>query len=36
MSYDKVLKIQPDYHKAWYCRGFALGKLGRLEDAIAS
>ncbi|WP_293232462.1 tetratricopeptide repeat protein [Microcoleus sp. PH2017_05_CCC_O_A] len=36
ISYDKGLKIKPDYHQAWYCRGCALGELGRLEDAIAS
>ncbi|MCC5602028.1 tetratricopeptide repeat protein, partial [Nostoc favosum] len=35
-SYDQALKIQPDYHKAWYNRGIALGNLGRLEEAIAS
>jgi tetratricopeptide (TPR) repeat protein len=35
-SYDQALKIQPDYHYAWYNRGYALGNLGRLEEAIAS
>jgi tetratricopeptide (TPR) repeat protein len=24
-SYDKALEIKPDYHEAWYNRGFALG-----------
>jgi tetratricopeptide (TPR) repeat protein len=36
ISYDKALKIQPDYHKAWYFRGIGLRKLGRLEEAITS
>jgi tetratricopeptide (TPR) repeat protein len=30
------LKIKSDYHDAWYNRGVALGKLGRLGKAIAS
>ena len=35
-SYDQAIKIQPDYHYAWYGRGIALRKLGRLEEAISS
>ena len=35
-SYDKALKIKPDYHLAWNGRGNALEKLGRYEEAIAS
>ncbi|MEH2159366.1 tetratricopeptide repeat protein, partial [Nostoc sp.] len=35
-SYDQALKIKPDYHQAWYNRGYALGNLGRTEEAIAS
>lgn len=35
-SYDKALEITPDDDEAWYNRGIALRKLGRLEDAIAS
>ncbi|MEH2054633.1 MAG: tetratricopeptide repeat protein [Nostoc sp.] len=35
-SYDEAVKIQPDYHQAWYNRGIALGNLGRYEAAIAS
>ena len=35
-SYDKVLAIKPDYHKAWFNRGYALDKLGRYEEVIAS
>ena len=30
-SFDKALKIKPDYHEAWNNRGSALGNLGRLE-----
>jgi tetratricopeptide (TPR) repeat protein len=35
-SYDQALKIKPDYHQAWYNRGYALNNLGRTEEAIAS
>ncbi len=35
-SYDKALEFKPDYHYAWYGRGIALKRLGRLEEAIAS
>ncbi|MEH1821745.1 MAG: CHAT domain-containing tetratricopeptide repeat protein [Nostoc sp.] len=35
-SYDKALKIKPDYHEAWYNRGITLDKLERFEEAIAS
>jgi len=35
-SYDKALEFKPDYHEAWYNRGYALRNLGRLEEAIAS
>jgi len=35
-SYDKVLEMKPDDHKAWNRRGIALGNLGRNEEAIAS
>jgi tetratricopeptide (TPR) repeat protein len=35
-SFDQALKIQPDFHQAWYNRGIPLFKLGRLEEAIAS
>jgi tetratricopeptide (TPR) repeat protein len=35
-SCDEALQIKPDYHQAWYNRGFALGNLGRTEEAIAS
>ncbi len=35
-SYLQAVKIKPDYHKAWYKRGVALGELGRYEEAIAS
>jgi tetratricopeptide (TPR) repeat protein len=35
-SYDKALEFKPDYHEAWYNRGYALDDLGRLEEAIAS
>ncbi|MEH2294426.1 TPR end-of-group domain-containing protein [Nostoc sp.] len=32
----EILKFKPDYHQAWYNRGYALDKLGRFEEAIAS
>ncbi|MEA5614970.1 tetratricopeptide repeat protein, partial [Nodularia spumigena] len=35
-SYDRALEFKPDYHLAWYNRGYALGKLGRDEEAVAS
>jgi tetratricopeptide (TPR) repeat protein len=35
-SFDKALKIQPDLHKAWYNRGCALEKLGRIKEAVTS
>lgn len=35
-SYDEAVRIQPDYHQAWYNRGIALGNLRRYEAAIAS
>ena len=35
-SYDQALTIKPDYHQAWYNRGYALFNLGRLEEAVFS
>ncbi len=35
-SLDKALKCKPDYADAWSQRGFALGSLGRHEEAVAS
>jgi CHAT domain-containing protein/Flp pilus assembly protein TadD len=35
-SYDRAIKINPDYHEAWANRGITLYSLGRDEDAIAS
>ncbi|AVZ30340.1 tetratricopeptide repeat protein [Nodularia spumigena] len=35
-SYDKALEFKPDYHQAWYNRGYALDDLERNEQAIAS
>ncbi|MEH2015266.1 tetratricopeptide repeat protein [Nostoc sp.] len=35
-SYDKALKIKPDYYEAWYDRGNALRKLGRYKEALVS
>jgi tetratricopeptide (TPR) repeat protein len=35
-SYDQVLEIKPDFHKAWNNRGIALASLGRYEEAISS
>ncbi|MDZ7953469.1 tetratricopeptide repeat protein [Nostoc sp. DedQUE09] len=35
-SYDEAVKIQPDYHQAWYNRGIALGNLGLYKLAISS
>ncbi|MEH2307616.1 tetratricopeptide repeat protein, partial [Nostoc sp.] len=34
--YEKTLKNQPNFHKAWYYRGNILGHLGRDEEAICS
>jgi tetratricopeptide (TPR) repeat protein len=33
-SYDKALKIKPDYYRAWYGRGWTFYQLGRYEEAI--
>ena len=33
---DKVLVIKPDYHKAFYAKGIALGGLDKYEEAIVS
>ena len=35
-SLEKALEFKPDDHVAWYCRGSALGILGRWEEALAS
>jgi tetratricopeptide (TPR) repeat protein len=35
-SYDQAVAHKPDFHEAWYNRGNALFKLGRIEEAIAS
>ncbi|HEY9799622.1 MAG TPA: tetratricopeptide repeat protein [Leptolyngbyaceae cyanobacterium] len=35
-SYDKALKIQPDYYQAWNNRGSALANLEQYEQALAS
>ena len=35
-SFDKALKIKPDFHQAWKSRGIVLRKLGKFEEAIAS
>lgn len=32
---DTALRCKPDYPEAWFQKGFALGSLGRHEDAIA-
>ena len=34
-DYDEAIRLQPDYPEAYYNRGNAKSKLGRLEDAIA-
>ena len=36
LSFDQALKIKPEIYKAWYYRGNALMRLGRLEEAIIS
>jgi tetratricopeptide (TPR) repeat protein len=35
-SYDRAISFSPDYHEAWYNRGYALDELGRYEEAIKS
>lgn len=35
-SYDKALKLQPDFAEAWHYRGCAFAELGQYEEAIAS
>jgi tetratricopeptide (TPR) repeat protein len=32
----KAMNIKPNDHEAWYYRGIALRKLGRLKEAFAS
>ena len=34
-SYDRAIQLKPDHARAYYNRGNAKGRLGRLEDAIA-
>ncbi len=36
ISYDKVIKKQPDCYLAWASRGWALRRLGRYEEALKS
>jgi tetratricopeptide (TPR) repeat protein len=36
ISYDKVIKKQPDCYLAWVSRGWALRRLGRYEEALKS
>jgi len=36
VSFDRVIKLKPNYHQALYNRGRAFGRLERFEDAIAS
>lgn len=36
ISYDKVMKKQPDCYLAWASRGWALRRLGRYEEALDS
>ena len=36
VSFDKAIKIKPDYYEAWYVRGLLLSELGRKEEAIES
>jgi len=35
-SLDQVIKLQPDYHLAWYNRGNVLSNLGQYQKALAS
>ena len=32
--YDKALAIDPNNAKAWYAKGYTLGKLGKYNEAI--
>ncbi|BAY75021.1 TPR repeat-containing protein [Nostoc linckia NIES-25] len=34
--YNEALKMQPNFHQAWYYRGNVLSHLGRNQEAIAS
>jgi tetratricopeptide (TPR) repeat protein len=31
---DEIIKVKPDYAEPWYRKGKALGKLGKVDDAI--
>ena len=35
-SYDRALRIKPDYAGALFCRGIALQNLNRLDEALES
>lgn len=35
-SYDKAIRVKPDFYDAWFHRGVALSRLRRYEQAIAS
>ncbi|NJM28006.1 MAG: tetratricopeptide repeat protein [Pseudanabaena sp. RU_4_16] len=36
LSFDRVLKIKPDFYEAWRSRGNALRKLRRYAEALVS
>ena len=35
-SFNRALVMEPEYAKAWYNRGIALGNLGRHEESLAA
>jgi tetratricopeptide (TPR) repeat protein len=35
-AFERATGIDPDYADAWYNKGIALGKLGRLEEALTA
>ena len=35
-AYDKAIEIDPNNAEAWFNKGFALGGMGRYDEAIAA
>jgi predicted TPR repeat methyltransferase len=35
-AYDRAIALKPEYADSWFHKGFALNKLGKNQEAIAS
>jgi tetratricopeptide (TPR) repeat protein len=36
ICFEQAIKLKPDYHKAWYNKGYVLTELGKYEEALES